>query len=110
MVETGKDLRLPREPGEPLWVSREGVGEDLQRDLPVELRVGGLPDLPHPALAQEGGDVVVAEAGAGGQGHVGLESGPLYRDSGLDWNAGVAGQFSASAAPPAALGAPVSGS
>ncbi len=27
--------------------------------------VGGLPDLAHPALAQQGRDVVVAEAGAG---------------------------------------------
>jgi len=31
----------------------------------VELRVGGLPDLPHPALTEEGGHVVVAESGAG---------------------------------------------
>ncbi len=30
----------------------------------------GLPDLAHAALADEGGDVVVAEAGADGQGHV----------------------------------------
>ncbi len=47
-------------------VSREGVGEDLQRDLAVELRVGRLPDLAHAALAEQGGDVVVAEASAGG--------------------------------------------
>ena len=33
MVEAGEDLRLPREPGEAIRVSREGVGEDLQRDL-----------------------------------------------------------------------------
>ncbi len=65
MVEAGEDLRLPFEPGEAIWISREGVGEDLQRDLAVELRVGGLPDLAHPALAQEGGDVIVPEAGAG---------------------------------------------
>ncbi len=34
-----------------------------------ELGVGGLPDLAHAALAEEGGHVVVAEAGADGQGH-----------------------------------------
>ena len=32
----------------------------------VELRVGGLVDLPHAPLANEGGDIVVAEAGADG--------------------------------------------
>ena len=37
--------------------------------IPVELGVGGLIDLAHAALADEGGDVVVAEAGADGQGH-----------------------------------------
>ena len=41
---------------------REGVGEDLQGDLAVELGVGGLPDLAHAALAEEGGDVVVGYA------------------------------------------------
>jgi hypothetical protein len=35
--------------------------QDLQRDLPVELGIGGLIDLPHATLADEGGDVVVAE-------------------------------------------------
>ena len=28
VVETGEDLRLPREPGEAIRVSREGVGQD----------------------------------------------------------------------------------
>ena len=69
MVEAGEDLRLPLEPGEPVRVSREGVGEDLQRDLAVELRVGGLPDLAHAALAEQSGDVVVADRGSGCQSH-----------------------------------------
>ncbi len=37
--------------------------------LAAQLRVGGLPDLAHAALADEGGDVVVPEAGAGGEWH-----------------------------------------
>ena len=37
--------------------------------LAVQLRVGRLPDLAHAALTEEGGDVGVPEAGAGGQGH-----------------------------------------
>ena len=35
----------------------------------VELRVGGLSDLAHAAFPEQGRDVVVAEAGAGAQGH-----------------------------------------
>ena len=42
MVEAGEDLRLALEPGEAVRISREGVGEDLQGDLAVELGVGGL--------------------------------------------------------------------
>ncbi len=64
VVEAGEDLRLPREPGEAIWISREGVGQDLQRDLAVELRVGRLPDLAHAAFADLGGHVVVGESGA----------------------------------------------
>ena len=54
MVEAGEDLSLPLEPGEPIRVAGEGIGQDLQGDIAVELRVGGLPDLAHPALAEEG--------------------------------------------------------
>ncbi len=61
MVEAGEDLRLPLEPSEAVRIGREGVGEDLQGDLAVELGVGGLPDLAHAALAEEGGDVVAAK-------------------------------------------------
>ena len=53
VVEAGEDLGLPLEPSEPVRVSGEGVGQDLQRDLAVELRVGGLPDLAHAPLAEE---------------------------------------------------------
>ena len=47
----------------------------------VERTVGRLPDLAHAALAEEGGDVVVPEAGAGAEWHGGLER-PLYRRRG----------------------------
>jgi hypothetical protein len=36
------------EPGEAVRIIGEGVRQDLQRDLAVELRIGGLPDLPIP--------------------------------------------------------------
>ena len=35
----------------------------------LQLGVGGLPDLAHAALAEQGGDVVVPEAGAVAEGH-----------------------------------------
>ena len=65
----GEDLGLPREPGKPIWISDEGVREDLQRDLAVELGVGGLPDLAHAALAEQGCDVVVPKTSAGSEWH-----------------------------------------
>ena len=40
--------------------------QPIQRDLPVQLRIGGLIGLPHAALADEGGDIVVSEAGTDG--------------------------------------------
>ena len=60
----GEALGLSLEPGEPVRVRCEGVGEDLQRDLAAQLRVGGLPDLSHAAFPEESSDVVAAEAGA----------------------------------------------
>ena len=63
VVEAREHLRFPLE-GKPIRVSREGVGEDLQRDIAAQLGVGGAVDLAHPASADEGGHVVMAEAGA----------------------------------------------
>ena len=62
VVEAGEDVRFPLEPGQPIRVSGEGVGQDLQRDLAAQLRVGGAIDLAHAPLADEGGDIVVPEA------------------------------------------------
>ena len=69
VVEAGEDVRFPLEPGQAVGISREGVGQDLQRDMTAQLRVSGLPDLPHAALADEGLDLVAAEPNAGGEGH-----------------------------------------
>ena len=43
---------------------------------------------PMPPSPEEGGHVVVPEAGAGGQGHGGLDAGQLYLDSGLGRDVG----------------------
>ena len=54
-------------PGEAIRITPERVREDLRRDLSPKLGVGGLPDLTHAALAEQRGDVVVAEARAGAE-------------------------------------------
>ena len=45
-------------------ISRKRLRQDLERHLPVELGISGLIDLSHAPLADEGGDVVMAESGA----------------------------------------------
>ena len=51
MVERREDLRFALEPREPIGIAGEGVGQDLQRDVAIELRVARAIDLPHPAGA-----------------------------------------------------------
>ena len=86
VVEAGEDLRLPREPGEPIRISREAVREDLQRDLAVELGVRGLPDLAHAAFPKESSHVIVAEPGTSFERHGLLKrrNGLFYAGAG-DW-------------------------
>ena len=81
VIEGREDLRLPREPGEPVRISRESVWEDLQGNLAVELRVGGLPDLAHAAFPEEGGDVVMPEAGTGAESHDQGPKGSFYAEA-----------------------------
>ena len=64
----GKHLRLSLEPREAIRISRKRL-RDLERHLPVQLRISGLIDLSHAPLADEGGDIVVAESGADVEGH-----------------------------------------
>ena len=49
-------------------IAGERVGQDLQRDVAIELRVAGPIHLPHAAFADLRGDFVDAEAGAGSEG------------------------------------------
>ena len=69
MVERSQNLCFTLKPRQSLWVGRERFGEDLERHLPLELGISRLIDLSHAALADEGGDVVVTEAGADVEGH-----------------------------------------
>ena len=58
------DLCLALEPRETLCVGGERLRQDFDRDWAVQVRVGGLIDLTHPAHADLGADFVRAEASA----------------------------------------------
>ena len=68
MIQRGERFGLALESGQALGVGREGLRQDLDRDLTTERRVRRPMHLPHAALADGRGDFVDAEAGAGGEG------------------------------------------
>ena len=55
------DLRFALEAREPIGVGRERVGQDLDRDVAIQLRVARAIDLAHPAGAERRQDLVGAE-------------------------------------------------
>ena len=69
MVERREHLRLAFEAREPVGIAREELGQDLQRDVTIELRVTRTIDLAHAACAECRDDLVGAEARASGQRH-----------------------------------------
>ena len=62
MVQRGQDFDFPLRPSKTIRIFGKRLRQDLQRHLPVQLGIGGLIDLPHAPLADQGGDVVVAES------------------------------------------------
>ncbi len=64
VLKLGEELCLALEAGEALGVGGEHLGEDLDGDLALQLRVGRAVDDPHPALAEGAGDLVGAECRA----------------------------------------------
>jgi hypothetical protein len=69
MIERGQRLRFALEAGEAIAIIREGVRQDLQRDVTMQLRVTGAIDLAHPTRTDRREDFVDAKSGADGQGH-----------------------------------------
>ena len=66
LMREGRDrLRLALEPGERVGIRGDGLGQDLDRDVPIELLVPRPVDLPHPARAERGEDLVGTETGPG---------------------------------------------
>ena len=61
MVEAGEHLGFTLEPSQSIGITRECLGQDLESDLAVELRVGRFPHFAHPAFGQFGADGVMPE-------------------------------------------------
>jgi hypothetical protein len=61
MIERSQQPGFPLETGEPLRISRELGGQDLERDLTPELGVVGAIDDTHPSLAEFIDDAIVGE-------------------------------------------------
>ncbi len=71
MVQLGEQPCLALEARQTLGVGGEGRGQHLDRHLTLEPGVAGAIHLAHATLAKLGGDLVSAEARAGGKGHLG---------------------------------------
>src|SRR5262245_42899026 len=66
VVERCEDLRLTGKACHTLRVGGEGVGQDLNGDLAVELRIEGAVDSTHAALTKFGGASIVSDGESGG--------------------------------------------
>jgi hypothetical protein len=64
MIERGQHLRLALETCEAVGVERERVGDDLQRDVAIQLGIAGAIDLAHAAGAELADDFVRADTRA----------------------------------------------
>ena len=69
MAQRREDFRFTLEAGDSFRVCRERLGQDLDGDIAIELRVAGSVHLAHAPFADLRGDFVNAEACAGGEGH-----------------------------------------
>ena len=67
VIERCEHLCLALEPGQPIGIAREVIGQDLDRDLAVEPHVARAVDLAHAAGAERSEDLVRAEASVGGE-------------------------------------------
>ena len=70
MIQRGADFRLALEAKQPFGIAGKGLGQELQRDIAIELRVARAIDLTHPAHADAGDDFIGTEACAGRQGQM----------------------------------------
>ena len=84
MVQRREHFRFALKARQPIVVSGERGGQDLDRDLALQLRVGRAIHLAHPAFADRARDFVDAETGAGSEGQSVADymggSGSMHRD------------------------------
>ena len=70
VIERGDRPGLASEPGAELRIVGERARQHLDRDGPIQPRVGGPIDLAHPTGADGGADLIRAQAGTRGKRHV----------------------------------------
>src|SRR5689334_11084805 len=70
MIQRREHFRFTLESRDAFRVGEERARRHLERDLALQARVRRAPDLAHAPLADLGGDLVRADASAGGQRHV----------------------------------------
>ena len=67
MIQRRECLRFAREARQAIRIARDGLWQDLQRDLAIQLRIARAIDLAHAAGPKEREDFVGAEPGARSQ-------------------------------------------
>ena len=65
VIQRREGLRFTLEAREPIRVVRERLGQDLDRDVAIQLRVARPEDLPHAPFADAGDNFVDTETGTG---------------------------------------------
>ena len=70
MVQRGERLRFAREAGEAFRDQRKELGQDLDRDVAIELRIARAIDLAHAAPTELADHFISAQAGARSQRHM----------------------------------------
>jgi hypothetical protein len=69
MIQCREQLGFALKPREAIRIMRKRLQQDLQRDVPLQLRVARAIDLAHAARAERGQDFVRAESRTRGQRH-----------------------------------------
>jgi hypothetical protein len=69
MIQRGEDVCFTLEAGEAVRIGSEGIRQDLDRDVAIQLRVTRTIHVAHAAAAKGGDDFVRAKSGASGKSH-----------------------------------------
>jgi hypothetical protein len=70
VIQRGGGPRLTVKPHQAIVIRRHFRGQNLERDLPAEPRVGGSIDFTHSARTKQRVDLIVTETLTGGETHV----------------------------------------